>query len=70
VARAAGGARWRELLDAVREAVWRLEATGQVTVFKGGRPVSQAQARGPIGIGRRAVAASGNPDAAAPAAGA
>jgi hypothetical protein len=56
VARAAGGADWRELMDAVRDAAWRLQATGTVSVLKGGRPVSRARARGPLRIMLRAPA--------------
>ena len=56
VARVAGGSDWRELMDAVRDAAWRLQAAGAVSVLQGGRPVSRARARGPIRIMLRAAA--------------
>ncbi len=51
VARALGGADWRDLMDPVRQAAWRLAASGHVVVLKGGEPIARDAARGPIRIG-------------------
>lgn len=48
VARAEGGADWREHMEPVREAARRLVARGEVEILQGGRVVDPSTARGPI----------------------
>lgn len=43
---------WRELMEPVRQAAWRLVAAGEVEVTQGGRPVTESGAHGPIRIRR------------------
>jgi hypothetical protein len=54
VARAVGGAAWRDLMDPVREVARRLVDEGRVEVTQGGEVVDPVAARGPIRIRRRA----------------
>lgn len=43
---------WRTLMEPARRAAWRLVAAGEVQVTQAGRPVTQAEARGPVRIRR------------------
>ncbi|TDT38869.1 uncharacterized protein DUF3253 [Streptomyces sp. BK208] len=43
---------WRALMEPARRAAWRLAAAGKVEVTRAGRPVTQAEARGPLRIRR------------------
>ncbi|QEV21447.1 DUF3253 domain-containing protein [Streptomyces alboniger] len=43
---------WRALMEPARRAARRLETAGEVEITQGGRPVSPADARGPIRIRR------------------
>ncbi|ANB09038.1 S-adenosylmethionine tRNA ribosyltransferase [Streptomyces ambofaciens] len=43
---------WRALLEPARRAAWRLVGSGEVEVTQAGRPVTQAEARGPVRIRR------------------
>ncbi|MEU9590698.1 DUF3253 domain-containing protein [Streptomyces sp. NPDC048193] len=43
---------WRALMEAARRAAWRLVAAGEVEVTRAGRPVTEAEARGPVRIRR------------------
>ncbi|MET7612362.1 DUF3253 domain-containing protein [Streptomyces seoulensis] len=43
---------WRDLMEPVRRAAWRLVAAGEVEVTQSGRPVKKSEARGPIRIRR------------------
>ncbi|WP_367123859.1 DUF3253 domain-containing protein [Streptomyces phytohabitans] len=43
---------WRDLMGPARRAAWRLAAAGKVEVTQGGRPVTEAEARGPIRVRR------------------
>ncbi|MFD4575193.1 DUF3253 domain-containing protein [Streptomyces sp. NPDC058417] len=43
---------WRDLMEPVRRAAWRLVAAGEVEVTQGGRPVEPDTARGPLRIRR------------------
>ncbi|MFD9610885.1 DUF3253 domain-containing protein [Streptomyces sp. NPDC059083] len=43
---------WRDLMEATRQAAWRLAAAGEVEVTQGGRPVAENEARGPLRIRR------------------
>ncbi|GAA1148730.1 DUF3253 domain-containing protein [Nesterenkonia lutea] len=54
-ARALGGEKWRDQMDAARAAARRLEAVGVVDITQGGEVVDPATARGPIRIRRRPV---------------
>ncbi|MFF0889266.1 DUF3253 domain-containing protein [Streptomyces sp. NPDC003456] len=45
---------WRALMDPARRAAWRLVEAGEVEVTKAGRPVTEAEARGPLRIRRAA----------------
>lgn len=56
VARGAAGAGWRQLMEPVRDAAWRLQASGKVVIMQQGRMVQRAEVRGPIRIGLPAVA--------------
>ena len=51
VARALTGDDWRDLMNSVTDAAWRLEASGLVIILKRGRPVSRKSTRGPVRIG-------------------
>ena len=48
VARAEGGANWRERMEHVREAARRLVARGEVEILQGGHVVDPSTAKGPI----------------------
>lgn len=48
VARAEGGASWRESMEPVREAARRLVVRGQVEILQGGQVVDPSTAKGPI----------------------
>ncbi|MEA2480597.1 MAG: hypothetical protein QOJ07_2519 [Thermoleophilaceae bacterium] len=50
-ARRVGGADWRDLMPAAREAAARLADRGRVVVTQKGSPVDARAARGPIRIG-------------------
>lgn len=52
VARAVGGADWRELMEPVREAARRLVARGQIEITQHGAVVDPDTARGPIRLRR------------------
>ena len=52
-ARAVGGAEWRDLMPAAREAAARMAERGDVVVTQKGSEVDALSARGPIRIGRR-----------------
>ncbi|ARJ05926.1 hypothetical protein B5808_12345 [Cnuibacter physcomitrellae] len=52
-ARAAGGERWRDRMDDVREAAHGLVADGEVEITQHGEVVDPSSARGPIRIRRR-----------------
>ncbi|MFF7382020.1 DUF3253 domain-containing protein [Streptomyces griseoluteus] len=43
---------WRDLMEPVRRAAWRLAAAGEVEVTQAGRPVKESEARGPLRIRR------------------
>ncbi|MEU9518677.1 DUF3253 domain-containing protein [Streptomyces sp. NPDC048224] len=43
---------WRALMEPARRAAWRLAAAGEVEVTQAGRPVTRAEARGPLRIRR------------------
>ncbi|MFJ3640162.1 DUF3253 domain-containing protein [Streptomyces sp. NPDC090108] len=43
---------WRALMEPARRAAWRLAAAGEVEVTQAGRPVTEAEARGPLRIRR------------------
>ncbi|MEU6406387.1 DUF3253 domain-containing protein [Streptomyces sp. NPDC046985] len=43
---------WRALMEPARRAAWRLVAAGEVEVTQAGRPVEEAEVRGPIRIRR------------------
>ncbi|MER8013886.1 DUF3253 domain-containing protein [Streptomyces griseoluteus] len=43
---------WRDLMEPVRRAAWRLVAAGEVEVTRAGRPVEESEARGPLRIRR------------------
>ncbi|MET9117236.1 DUF3253 domain-containing protein [Streptomyces longwoodensis] len=43
---------WRDLMEPVRRAAWRLVEAGEVEVTQAGRPVARTGARGPIRIRR------------------
>ncbi|TDT82419.1 uncharacterized protein DUF3253 [Arthrobacter sp. AG258] len=51
-ARAVGGADWRGLMEAARQAARRLVEAGEVEVTQGGAVVDPASAKGPIRIRR------------------
>ncbi|WP_329485177.1 DUF3253 domain-containing protein [Kitasatospora sp. NBC_01246] len=46
------GEGWRALMEPTRRAAWRLASAGEVEVTQAGRPVTPAEARGPIRIRR------------------
>ncbi|MGW7101678.1 DUF3253 domain-containing protein [Streptomyces sp. NPDC054838] len=46
------GDEWRALMEPARRAAWRLVASGEVEITRGGRPVEPTEARGPIRIRR------------------
>ncbi|MET8583442.1 DUF3253 domain-containing protein [Streptomyces collinus] len=46
------GEGWRDLMEPARRAAWRLVAAGEVEVTQSGRPVTEAEARGPLRIRR------------------
>ena len=52
-ARAVGGAEWRDLMPAAREAAARMAERGEVVITQKGTEVNALQARGPIRLGRR-----------------
>ncbi|MGW6542378.1 DUF3253 domain-containing protein [Streptomyces massasporeus] len=41
---------WRALMEPARRAAWSLAAAGKAEVTQSGRPVTEAEARGPIRI--------------------
>ncbi|WP_033308399.1 DUF3253 domain-containing protein [Streptomyces iakyrus] len=43
---------WRALMEPVRRAAWNLSAAGKAEVTRSGRPVTEAEARGPLRIRR------------------
>ncbi|MGC4997550.1 DUF3253 domain-containing protein [Streptomyces sp. DT195] len=43
---------WRELMEPVRRAAWRLVAEGEVEVTQGGEVVAEGEVRGPVRIRR------------------
>ncbi|MGW3112289.1 DUF3253 domain-containing protein [Streptomyces sp. NPDC001091] len=43
---------WRELMEPVRRAAWRLVAEGEVEVTQGGKAVAEGETRGPVRIRR------------------
>ena len=49
-ARAVGGTEWRQMMQPVRDAAWRLVDAGRVIILQAGRPVKRSQARGPIRV--------------------
>ncbi|MFF1880930.1 DUF3253 domain-containing protein [Pseudarthrobacter sp. NPDC058196] len=51
-ARAVGGADWRGLMEAARQAARRLVDAGEVEITQGGAVVDPAAAKGPIRIRR------------------
>ncbi len=51
-ARATDSERWRELMEAARQAARRLVAKGAVVITQGGRVVDGSTAKGPIRIRR------------------
>ncbi|WP_285247571.1 DUF3253 domain-containing protein [Pseudarthrobacter sp. efr-133-R2A-89] len=51
-ARAVGGADWRGLMEAARQAARRLVEAGEVEVTQGGAVVDPAAAKGPVRIRR------------------
>ncbi|MFF7239996.1 DUF3253 domain-containing protein [Streptomyces collinus] len=46
------GEGWRDLMEPARRAAWRLVAAGEVEVTRAGRPVTEAEAHGPVRIRR------------------
>ncbi|MFG6402835.1 MULTISPECIES: DUF3253 domain-containing protein [unclassified Microbacterium] len=52
-ARAVGGERWRDHMDAARAAADRLVSAGEVDITQGGKVVDRATVRGPIRIRTR-----------------
>ncbi|MEW2516545.1 DUF3253 domain-containing protein [Actinacidiphila alni] len=51
---------WRELMERTRQAAWRLADAGEVEVARAGRPITRAQAHGPIRIRRARRRANGS----------
>ncbi|MFI8346977.1 DUF3253 domain-containing protein [Streptomyces sp. NPDC085596] len=43
---------WRDLMEPARRAAWRLVAAGEVEVTRSGKPVTEAEAHGPLRIRR------------------
>lgn len=47
-ARRLGGENWRELMEPVRAAAWRLESAGEIVILQRSQPVERVALRGPI----------------------